>query len=395
MKVYLDNGATTKKDPEVVKAMLPYFTKQYGNPSSLHQFGRDAKETVDKARKKISDKINAEPREVIFTSGGTESDNLAIFGTAYSQKDKGNHIITSKIEHHAVLNACKQLEKEGFKVTYLDVDEEGFVDLGQLEKSINEKTILVTVIHANNEIGTIQDIEKIGEICKKKNVIFHTDAVQSFTKVPIDVKKINVDLISLNSHKLHGPNGVGALFIRKGVNLYKLSYGGSQEFNMRAGTENVAGIVGFAKAVEISNEKDLKQMANLRDKLINEILNRIPETKLNGAKGDKRLCNNANISFNYIEGEALLLHLDMKGIAVSTGSACSSKSLEPSYVLLAIGLKHEIAHGSIRFTLSKYTTEKEIDYTIKNLVEIVKNLRKISPLNKDFVYNKEEYVHAH
>ena len=395
MKVYLDNGATTKKDPEVVKAMLPYFTKQYGNPSSLHQFGRDAKETVDKARKKISDKINAEPREVIFTSGGTESDNLAIFGTAYSQKDKGNHIITSKIEHHAVLNACKQLEKEGFKVTYLDVDEEGFVDLGQLEKSINEKTILVTVIHANNEIGTIQDIEKIGEICKKKNVIFHTDAVQSFTKVPIDVKKINVDLISLNSHKLHGPNGVGALFIRKGVNLYKLSYGGSQEFNMRAGTENVAGIVGFAKAVEISNEKDLKQMANLRDKLINEILNRIPETKLNGAKGDKRLCNNANISFNYIEGEALLLHLDMKGIAVSTGSACSSKSLEPSYVLLAIGLKHEIAHGSIRFTLSKYTTEKEIDYTIKNLVEIVKNLRKISPLNKDFVYNKEEYAHAH
>ena len=378
MKVYLDNGATTKTAPEVVEAMQPYFTDKYGNASSLHYFGREAKGALDKAREIIAKKINASPEEIIFTSGGTESDNLAIKGTVYAHKDRGNHIITSQIEHPAVLGAYSVLEREGFKVIYIGVDKNGFVKLDQLEKAITDKTILVSVMHANNEIGTIQPIKEIGDICRKHKVIFHTDAVQSFTKVPIDVKKINVDLISLSSHKIHGPKGVGALFVRKGTKLKKLADGGGHEFHLRAGTENIPGIIGFAKAIELVSDMDLKQMTKLRDKLINGLL-KIPHTQVNGSK-ENRLVNNVNISFNYVEGESLLMYLDDKGIAVSTGSACSSHSLKPSHVLMALGLKAEVAHGTIRFTLSKYTTDKEIEYTIKSVKEVVEKLRRFSPL---------------
>lgn len=381
MKVYLDNGATTQVAKEVAKSMQTILTKKFGNPSSLHRYGEEAKKGLDKARELIAKKINAEPDEIIFTSGGTEADNLAIKGIAYNYKEKGNHIITSRIEHPAVLKACEALEKEGFELTYLSVDKEGFVDLKKLEEAITPETILVTIIHANNEIGTIQEIEKIGQVCKEKNVTFHTDAVQSFTKTPIDVKQMNIDLLSLSAHKLHGPKGIGALFIKKGIKLKPLFDGGGQEKKIRSGTENLPGIVGFSKAVEIIKEKDLEKIKKLRDILIKGIEKNIPDTILNGPR-DKRLVNNINIAFKYVEGESLLYQLDSKGIAVSTGSACSSKSLEPSHVLLAIGLKPETAHGSIRLTLSRYTTKEEIKYTIKNLMEIVKNLRKISPLAK-------------
>lgn len=381
MKVYLDNGATTQVAKEVAKSMQTILTKKFGNPSSLHRYGEEAKKELDKARELIAKKINAEPDEIIFTSGGTEADNLAIKGIAYNYKEKGNHIITSRIEHPAVLKACEALEKEGFELTYLSVDKEGFVDLKKLEEAITPETILVTIIHANNEIGTIQEIEKIGQVCKEKNVTFHTDAVQSFTKTPIDVKQMNIDLLSLSAHKLHGPKGIGALFIKKGIKLKPLFDGGGQEKKIRSGTENLPGIVGFSKAVEIIKEKDLEKIKKLRDMLIKGIEKNISDVTLNGPR-DKRLVNNINMSFKYIEGESLLYQLDSKGIAVSTGSACSSKSLEPSHVLLAIGLKPEVAHGSIRLTLSSYTTEEEIKYTIKNLMEIVKNLRKISPLAK-------------
>lgn len=381
MKVYLDNGATTQVAKEVAKAMQVMLTKKFGNPSSLHKFGEETKKELEKSRETIAKKINAEPDEIIFTSGGTEADNIAIKGVAYKNKEKGNHIITSKIEHPAVLRTCEALEKEGFKITYLGVDKEGFIDMEKLEKAITSETILVTIIHANNEIGVIQDIEKIGKICKEKNVTFHTDAVQSFTKVPIDVKKINVDLISLSAHKIHGPKGIGGLYIKKGTRLKPLFNGGSQENKIRPGTENIPGIVGFGKAVELSKEKDVEKMKKLRDMLIEEVEKNIPDITLNGSRG-KRLANNANIAFKYVEGESLLYHLNSKGIAVSTGSACSSQSLEPSHVLIAIGLKPEVAHGAIRFTLSRYTTEEEIGYTIKNLKEIVKTLRRISPLAK-------------
>lgn len=381
MKVYLDNGATTQVAKEVAKSMQTILTKKFGNPSSLHRYGEEAKKELDKARELIAKKINAEPDEIIFTSGGTEADNLAIKGIAYNYKEKGNHIITSRIEHPAVLKACEALEKEGFELTYLSVDKEGFVDLKKLEEAITPETILVTIIHANNEIGTIQEIEKIGQVCKEKNVTFHTDAVQSFTKTPIDVKQMNIDLLSLSAHKLHGPKGIGALFIKKGIKLKPLFDGGGQEKKIRSGTENLPGIVGFSKAVEISKEKDPEKIKKLRNMLISGIEKNIPDTILNGPR-DKRLVNNINIAFKYVEGESLLYQLDSKGIAVSTGSACSSKSLEPSHVLLAIGLKPEVAHGSIRLTLSRYTTKEEIKYTIKNLMEIVKNLRKISPLAK-------------
>ncbi len=377
MRVYMDNGATTVVAPEVAKEIQDYMTKKYGNASSLHSFGEEANEALERAREIIAKKLNAEPDEIIFTSGGTESDNLAIKGAAYASNKK--HIITTKIEHPAVLNACETLQREGYKITYLKVDREGFINLNELENAITDDTAVVSVIHANNEIGTVQDIEKIGEICKKKGVVFHTDAVQSFTKVAIDVKKINVDLISISSHKIHGPKGIGALYVRKGTKIRKLMDGGPHEKNLRAGTENVSGAVGFAKAVELTNEKQIKNMERLRDKLIGGILKQVPETMLNGSK-TKRLCNNANITFKKIEGESLLLLLNEKGIAVSTGSACSSKSLEPSHVLLAIGLKHEEAHGSIRFTISRYTTQKEIDYAIKEAKEAAKKLRQISPL---------------
>jgi len=383
MKVYLDNGATTKVDAKVFEAMKPYFTEKYGNASSLHSFGREANEALEKARQVIAAKINAEPGEIIFTSGGTESDNMAIKGVAYASQDKGNHIITSTIEHPAVLNTCKMLEKKGFRITYLKVDREGFIDLEQLKREITDKTILVTIMHANNEIGTIEDIGAIGRICKEKGVLFHSDAVQSFTKVPIDVKKTNVDLLSFSAHKIHGPKGIGAIYIRKGTSLKKMQHGGSQEFNLRAGTENVAAAVGFAKAVQLVKEKEIAQIAKLRDRLIGG-LRKIPDTMLNGPAGKKRLCNNVNIVFRFIEGESMLLHLDAKGIAVSTGSACSQRDLKPSQVLTAIGLRPDVAHGSIRFTLSRFSTAKEIDYTIKCVKQVVENLRQISPLRRGY-----------
>ena len=381
MKVYLDHGATTPTDKEVVKAMMPYLTKDFGNASSLHQFGQKSKEALEYSREIIAKKLNAEPKEIIFTGSGSESDNLAIKGVAYANKDKGNHIITSRIEHPAVLETCKALEKEGFSVTYLNVDKEGFIDLEELKNAITDKTILVSIIHANNEIGVIEPIEEIGNICKEKNILFHTDTVQSFTKVPIDVKKINVDLISLSGHKIHGPKGIGALFIKNGIKIQKIIHGGHQENNKRAGTENIPGIVGFAKAVELANEEHIKYMTKLRDKLIDG-LEKVSNNQLNGPRGDKRLCNNVNFSFHFIEGESALLRLDMKGIAISTGSACSSQSLTPSHVLTAIGLKPEIAHGSLRLTLGRENTEQEIDYVLKVLPKIVKELRDISPLTK-------------
>jgi cysteine desulfurase len=380
MKVYLDNAATTKTAPEVVEAMKPFFTETYGNASSIHSFGEAAKEALESAREKIAKIINADPDEIIFTSGGTESNNLAIKGIACALKSKGNHIVTSAFEHHAVLHACQALEKEGFAVTYVGVDKDGIVKLDDLKKAIKKETTLVTIMHANNEIGTIQQIDKIGKICKEKNVLFHSDIVQSFTKVPIDVKKINIDIASISAHKFHGPKGVGALYIRRGVKLHQLFDGGAQEFGIRPGTENVAGAVGFAKAAELVTKKDIESMAKLRDRLISELL-KIPGTRLNGSR-ESRLCNNANISFEYIEGEALLLSLDDKGVAVSTGSACTSHKLEPSHVLLSLGLKPEQSHGSIRFSLSKYTTGEEIDYTVKVVNEVVEKLRAMSPFKQ-------------
>lgn len=375
MKVYLDNGATTMVDPNVAKVMQKYLTERYGNPSSIHSLGQEVNGDLEKARETIAKELNANQEEVIFTSGGTESDNLAIKGIAYNA-GKG-HIITTRIEHHAVLHTCKALELEGFKVTYLNVNQEGFIDLKQLEKEITKDTILVSIIHGNNEIGTIQDIKAIGELCKKKDVLFHTDAVQSFTKVPIDVKKINVDLISFSAHKIHGPKGIGGLYIKKGIKLKRLFDGGSQEFNIRPGTENIPGIMGLAEAVK--QDKKLDYIKKLRDKLIKDIEKEIPKAYLNGPR-ENRLVNNVHFRFEGIEGESLLLHLSEEGISVSTGSACSSKSLKPSHVLLSIGLKHEQAHGSIRFTLSKFNIEKDIDYTVKMLKEKVERLRKISPL---------------
>jgi cysteine desulfurase len=376
MKVYLDNGASTRVDGRVVKEMIPYFTEKYGNASSLHSFGRTALEGLEKARRTIAKKINARSDEIIFTSGGTESDNLAIYGAAFIDKKK-NHLITSSIEHPAVLNTFKDLEKKGFKVTYLDVDKEGFIDINQLKKSITKKTALVSIMHANNEVGTIQDIRAIGKICKEKNVIFHTDSVQSFTKVNINVKKDHIDLASFSSHKIHGPKGVGALYIRNGLKIVKMMQGGKHEFNKRPGTENVPGAVGFAKAVSLMNKKEIKKIEKLRNKLINGIMEQIKDVSLNGPK-ENRLCNNVNISFKGVEGETIGTYLDMKGIATSTGSACASKSLNPSHVLTAMGFKAEQAHGSIRMTLSRFTTEKEIDYVLKVLPKIVKKARRIS-----------------
>ena len=385
MKVYFDNGATTMLAKEAFDAMKPFFSKSYANASSLHELGREAREAIEGARAKIAKKMGANAQELIFTSGGTESNNLAIKGIAFAYKEKGKHIITTKIEHDCVLNACKWLEKsEGFKVTYLNVDKEGFVDIEQLKKEITDETILVSVIHANNEIGTIQNLKEIGNIVKEhgKNTLFHTDACQSFTKTILDVDKQQLDLCTINAHKIHGPKGVGALYIRKGVRIVPLSHGGGHEFNKRSGTENVPGIIGFGKSVELLDEKGIKQVHKLRNYMMDQIEKGISNVVFNGSR-EQRLCNNINYSFKFIEGESLLLHLDMAGIAVSTGSACSSKSLEPSHVLLALGLPHEIAHGSIRFTLSKYSTKEEVDYTIKHLKEAVRKLRKMSPLGPD------------
>jgi cysteine desulfurase len=382
MKAYLDNGATTMVDPAVVKAMLPFFNEKYGNPSSIHQMGQEAKMEMQEAREAVAKKLNAKYDEIIFTSGGTESDNLAIKGIAYSNEDKGNHIITTKIEHPAVTNTCKDLEEDGFLVTYLNVDKEGFIDLDELEKAITPKTIIVSIIHGNNEVGTIQDIEAIGDICKKHNVLFHTDAVQSFTKVSLDTKKINVNLVSVSSHKIHGPKGVGALYVRKGTNIKRIAHGGGHEFKLRAGTENVPGIIGFAKAVKLTSDSDSKKIARLRDLMIDKIHKEIPDVQLNGPKGDKRLCNNVNISFANVEGESLGSYLDVNGICTSTGSACTSHSLKPSHVLVAIGLPADLANGTLRMTLSRFTTEEEVNYTVDMLKKYTAKLRKISPLKR-------------
>ena len=385
--IYLDNNATTRTDEEVVKAMLPYLSENYGNPSSIYKIGRENRKAVEEAREKVAKALNCEVNEIYFTSGGSESDNTAIRGIAYSYKNKGNHIITSKIEHPAVLETCKQLEKEGFEVTYIGVKENGIIDVKELEAAITPATTLITIMFANNEIGTIQPIKEIGEIAKKNNIIFHTDAVQAVGTIKIDVKELNIDALSLSAHKFYGPKGIGALYVKKGTQFNKFIKGGHQERNKRAGTENVAGIVGLGKAIELAYqdlEEHNQKIKELRDYYVEEIAKRIPYIKINGDK-EKRLVGNSNISFRFIEGEGLLLNLDLKGICASSGSACTSGSLDPSHVLLAIGLPHEIAHGSLRISVGKYNTKEEIDYVIESLVEIVGRLREMSPLWEKFI----------
>jgi len=385
--IYLDNAATTKTRPEVVEAMLPYFTELFGNPSSVYGFASQNKEAVTVAREQIAKALNAPTQDIYFTAGGSEADNWALKAAVEAYKDKGNHIITTKIEHHAILHTCEYLEKNGCEVTYLDVDENGVVNLEQLKKSIKPTTILISIMYANNEIGTLQPINEIGQIAKENGVLFHTDAVQAFGQLPIDVMAENIDMLSASGHKLNGPKGIGFLYIKKGLKLRSLIHGGGQERKRRAGTENVPGIVGFGKAVELAvagMEEKIKKETELRDYMIERVLAEIPYVRLNGHR-TLRLPNNANFSFQFIEGESLLIMLDMKGICASSGSACTSGSLDPSHVLLAIGLPHEIAHGSLRLTLSEETTKEEIDYTIDQLKAIVQNLRNMSPLYEDFV----------
>lgn len=379
MKVYLDHAATTPVAREVLEAMIPFFSEKFGNASSLHAYGREARKALEESREKVAKLINAEPEEIIFTGSGTESDNLAIKGIAFLHR-KG-HIITSSIEHPAVLETCHYLQRKGFEVTFLPVDKYGLIDIDEIEKAIREDTILISIMHASNEIGTIEPVEEIGKIASKNNIIFHTDAVQSVGKIEVDVKKLNVDLLSMSSHKIHGPKGVGALYIRKGIKIEPVLHGGGHERGLRSSTENVAGIVGFAKACEIAGnrmEKDAEKMTKLRDKIIKEVL-KIEETYLTGHP-TKRLPNHASFYFRGIEGESLVLMLDSKGIATSTGSACSSKKLQPSHVLLATGVKPEDAHGSLRVTLGRENTEEEIEYFLDVLPQIVEDLRKISPM---------------
>ena len=386
--IYLDNAATTKTAPEVVEAMLPYFTEFYGNASTVYDFAANSKAAIAKARQQIADVIGAKKEEIYFTAGGSESDNWALKATFEAYKAKGNHIITTKIEHHAILHTCEYLEKErGAKVTYLDVDENGFIDLDELQKAITPETILISVMAANNEIGTIQPIKEIGRIAKEHNILFHTDAVQAFGQVPINVDELNIDMLSSSGHKINGPKGIGFLYIRKGVKIRSFVHGGAQERKRRAGTENVPGIVGYgvaAKRAADSMEERTKKEIELRDYFIGRILNEIPYVRLNGDP-KRRLPNNINVSFQFVEGESLLIMLDMKGIAASSGSACTSGSLDPSHVLLAIGLPHEIAHGSLRMTISDETTKEDLDYTLDQIKEIISRLRQMSPLYEDFV----------
>ncbi|MDE7423840.1 MAG: cysteine desulfurase NifS [Lachnospiraceae bacterium] len=385
--IYLDNAATTPVKPEVLESMLPYFTEKFGNPSAVYNFAAENKNVVTQARETIAKALGTNTQDIYFTAGGSESDNWALKATAEAYKDKGNHIITTKIEHHAILHTCEYLEQNGFEVTYLDVDEQGIVKLEELKKAIRPSTILISIMFANNEIGTIQPIKEIGEIAKEHNILFHTDAVQAFGHLDIKVDEYHIDMLSASGHKLNGPKGIGFLYIRKGLKLRSFVHGGAQERKRRAGTENVPGIVGLAKAVEISintMEERVKKEKSLRDKLIDRVLAEIPYTRLNGDR-KKRLPNNANFSFQFIEGESLLIMLDMKGICGSSGSACTSGSLDPSHVLLAIGLPHEIAHGSLRLTLSDETTEEDIDYVVDTVKEIVEKLRSMSPLYEDFV----------
>ena len=381
-RIYMDNAATTRVTEPVFEAMRPYFCEIFGNPSSVHAFGREARKAVEQARRQVATALGAQAGEIYFTGSGTEADNWALRGAAYAQKARGRHIITTQIEHHAVLHAAEQLEKEGFEVTYLPVDGDGVVSLEALEKALRPDTTLVSIMAANNEIGAIQPIREAAKLAKAHGALFHTDAVQAIGCVPIDVKADGIDLLSLSGHKFHAPKGVGALYIRSGVKLQRLIYGGAQEKTQRGGTENVASIVGMGKAIELameSMESRNAYVSGLRDRLIEGILRRIPETRLNGHR-TQRLSGNVNVSIRYIEGEAMLLRLDLAGIAGSSGSACTSGSLDPSHVLLAIGLPHEIAHGSLRLSLSEENTTEEVDYTIDALVEIVERLRAMSPL---------------
>lgn len=387
--IYLDNAATTKTASEVVDAMLPYMTEYYGNPSSIYSLGATSKKAVTEAREKIAECLGVNSSEIYFTAGGSEADNWAIKAVAEAYEDKGKHIITSKIEHHAVLHTCKYLEKRGFDVTYLDVDEQGVINVEQLKEVVRPDTILISVMAANNEIGTIQPLREIGAIAKAHGILFHTDAVQAFGQIPIDVDECHIDMLSASAHKLNGPKGIGLLYIRKGVKIRSFVHGGAQERSRRAGTENVPGIVGFGVAAERAfgrMELKCQRESALRDYLIRKIEEEIPHCRLNGHR-DNRLPNNVNFSFEFIEGESLLIMLDMKGICASSGSACTSGSLDPSHVLLAIGLPHEKAHGSLRLTLSEENTEKELDFVVESIKGIVKRLREMSPLYEDFLKN--------
>ena len=389
--IYLDNAATTKTAPEVVEAMLPYFTERFGNPSSIYGFGAENKEAISRQRDTIAAALGASSSEIYFTAGGSESDNWALKATAEAYAAKGKHIITSKIEHHAILHTCEYLKQQGFEVTYLDVDENGIVKLDELRAAIRPDTILISVMFANNEIGTIQPIREIGEIAKENQILFHTDAVQAFGHLPINVDECHIDMLSASGHKLNGPKGIGFLYIRKGVKIRSFVHGGAQERKRRAGTENVPGIVGLgtaiARAVRTMEERTAKER-ELRDYLIGRIETEIPYCRLNGDR-TKRLPNNVNFSFRFVEGESLLIMLDGKGICASSGSACTSGSLDPSHVLLAIGLPHEIAHGSLRMTLNEEVTKEELDYVVENLKEIVNRLRQMSPLYEDFLKHQK------
>ena len=381
-RIYLDYAATTPCDPEVLEAMKPYFTEKFGNPSSIHSFGQEAKKGMEDSRQVLADFLGAKPEEIVFTSGGTESNNFAIFGVSSALAKKGNHIITSNIEHHAISEPCKALEKHGCSLTYVKVDKDGIVDPQEVKKAITDKTVLISIMQANNEIGVIQPIAEIGKIAKEKGIAFHTDAVQTVGHIPVNVNDLNVDLLSLSAHKFYGPKGVGALYVRKGTRINRLLHGGDQEKGRRASTSNVSGIVGLAKAIELCKAK-MKEEADLqislRDNLIKGLLAKIDQCRLNGHPAS-RLPNNVNMSFEYIEGESMLLNLDMLGIAASTGSACTSSSLEPSHVLLAIGLPHEIAHASLRFSLGRWTRKSDIDYLLDVLPGIIDKLRQMSPL---------------
>ena len=391
-KIYLDNAATTRTAQEVVDAMIPYFTENYGNPSSIYELGQRSKEAITTAREQIAEVIGAKPEEIYFTAGGSEADNWALKAACEAYEKKGKHIITTKIEHHAILHTCEYLEKKGVEVTYLDVDENGLVDLDALQKAIRPETILISIMFANNEIGTIEPVKEIGMIAKEHGILFHTDAVQAFGQVPIDVDDMHIDMLSSSAHKINGPKGIGFLYIRKGVKIRSFVHGGAQERKRRAGTENVPAIVGYgvaAKRAADTMEERTARERQLRDDFIKRVEKEIPYVKLNGHP-DKRLPNNINFSFRFIEGESLLIMLDMKGIAGSSGSACTSGSLDPSHVLLAIGLPHEIAHGSLRLSLGEDTTKEDLDYTLEQIKEIIQKLRDLSPLYEDFIRKEKK-----
>ncbi|MDD4844774.1 MAG: cysteine desulfurase NifS [Anaerotignum sp.] len=389
-KIYMDNAATTPVRDEVFDAILPYFKEYYGNASSVYSIAKESKKALEKAREQVAKGIGAKKEEIYFTAGGSESDNMALRGIAEALRNKGNHIITTKIEHHAILHTCEYLENHGYEVTYLPVDDFGKIRLEELENSIRPETILISVMFANNEIGTIQPIAEIGKIAEKHGVLFHTDAVQAVGHVPIYVEEMKIDLLSMSGHKLGAPKGIGAIYIRKGVPIESLIFGGAQEKKKRAGTENIPGIVGLGKAVELATgemEIETKRLLHLRDKLISGILEKVPYSRLNGHPTD-RLPGNCNISFSYIEGESMLLLLDALGVAASSGSACTSGSLDPSHVLMAIGLPHEVAHGSLRLTLDRMNTEEDVDFVLKKIPEIVQKLRDMSPLYEEIANKK-------